>query len=180
MRAHVKGHKMVEAGRGQWIPQSCCAFTSESLYTMLILVTLKCIFVSRVGKLSSLQFQITKGICQNLLSSVHLYKLSRNQSQWNQNEKLANLKPVNFRFNCSQIVRGYSPLPLWNKLIGYWIIVFGKMTSEILHTTAKIRQPKPNFFRIELSSSCQVLREKHGLKKNRKTKDRNKQNATSK
>lgn len=111
---------------GHWRPESCSAFISEPLYTMLNLVTLKWVFKSMIGKLSSLKSQINQGICQNLLSSVCLYKLSRNQSQWNQNVKLTNLKPVNFRFNTSKILRGYSPLPLWNKMIGYWIVVFGK------------------------------------------------------
>lgn len=54
------------------------------------------------------------------------------------------------------------------------------MTLEITHSTAKIRQPKPNVFRIELSSNCQVLKVKHRIKKSRKIIDGNKQNATLK
>lgn len=78
------------------------------------------------------------------------------------------------------MLRGYSPLLLWNKLVDYWIAVFGKNYFRNNTPPSKVRQAKPNVFKIDLSSNCQVLREKHRIKKNRNLIGGNPQNATSK
>lgn len=59
------------------------AFNSESSYSVLILLTLKWVLSWFNGR-SVEQFEIPnkKDICQNLLSSFCLYKLSKIQSQW--------------------------------------------------------------------------------------------------
>lgn len=52
--SHEAGCRNSKNPEGHWRPESCSAFISEPLYTMLILVTLKWVFESMVGKLSSL------------------------------------------------------------------------------------------------------------------------------
>lgn len=60
IESHEAGCRNGQNPEGHWRPESCSAFTSESLHTMLILVTLKWVLGSMVGKLSSLKSQIEK------------------------------------------------------------------------------------------------------------------------
>lgn len=78
------------------------------------------------------------------------------------------------------MLRGYSPLLLRNKLVGYEIVMFGKNYFRNNTPTSKVRQVKQNAFKIDLSGNCQVLRKKRRIKKNRNLIGGNPQNATSK